>query len=384
MKATPLGPAVSLPAILDLYTKQISEKNAKSKYFPLRPSSAGKCARRLAYELANFRGKRDDPPEVFEPNVKRLLALGNSVEYHLLGEFYSAFKEADSGMDIRWKQQSLTFFNLPHTGELIEGSLDAVFVAPKWKCVIDVKSTKDNWSSFYKSKWTEKIEEFRKDPLVTEIDESSFYIDDIDAYVKTCNDDSFKSNMLQLNFYFNSDCGFLRKRGVTFCSLLYYSKNSSEVREIRFRPSIGQYEYVKNKFLSVADAVDGQNNPELAPKEATLGSFTCAFCPYAKLCWGDDVDSKKEYFASWPKKSWPKDVDRIPEHDELVALHDEYAKATDSSGKLTELEQKIIKLLDKNNIRKVKFNEHAIYEVKHLKTGGVGGGARRVLRRTKV
>lgn len=379
-----LGPKVSLPAILDLYTKQISEKDSGKKFFPLRPSSAGKCERRLAYELSNFRGVRNDPPEVFEPNVKRLLDLGHQVESHLLYHFKNAFKEADSGIEIRYQQQVLTFFRLPETNELIEGSLDAVFISPKFKCVIDVKSSKDGWSSYYKSKWAEKIEEFRKDPNVTEIDEHSFYIDNIDKYLEGCNDDSFRSNMLQLNMYYNSECNFLKTRGVEFCSLIYYSKNSSEVREVRFRPSATQYEYVKQKFLKVAHEVDVNKSVEGTKKEAVLGSFTCAFCPFSKQCWGEDVEASKEYFATWPKKTWPKDVERIPEHDKLVALHEQYKDAQTAEKTKQKLEEEIIKLLDINKIRKVKFDSDNIYEVKHLKTGGVGGGGRRVLRRGKI
>lgn len=385
MKNNIPGPAVSFADILNHYTYESSKERAgDNKYFPLRPSSAGKCGRRLAYDLANYTGLRNDEGEIFEPNVTRLLDLGHSVESHLLKQFYYAFKQADSGMEIKYQQQNMSFFTLPHSGKFLEGSIDAVFVSPKWKCVVDVKSAKDSWSSYYKSKWAEKVEKFRASKYTEEIGENCFYIDNIDKFLEEDNDSSFRANVLQLNFYFNSDCGFLRKRGVTFCSLLYYSKNSSEVREVRFRPSVNLYKYVKDKFLEVDQAVCRDKKPELVEKEYTLGSFDCAFCPYAKACHGEKVDAKKEYFASWPKKSWPKDVDRLKEHDELVALHDEYKAAQDSIEKKDELEKKIIKILDKHNIRKVKFDKDAIYEVKHLKTGGVGGGPRRVLRRSKM
>lgn len=383
-KPTVPGPAVSFADILDIYTLQSSERRAKdSKYFPLRPSSAGKCGRRLAYDLANFRGLRNDASEVFQPNVTRLLDLGHVVESHLLKQFYYAFKEADQGMEIRYQQQNVSFFKLPHTGELIEGSIDAVFISPKWKAVIDVKSAKDGWSSYFKSKWSEKVETFRKSPHTEEIGANCFYIDNIDAYLEEDNDTSFRSNVLQLNLYFWSDCGFLRTRGVEFCSLLYYSKNSSEVREVRFRPSQNLAKYVKDKFLEVHEAVDGKGKPELVEKEFVLGSFDCAFCPYAQMCHPEE-DSKKAYFATWPKKKWPKDVDRIPEHEELVSLHEQYAAADDASKKKEDIEKKLIKILDKHKISKVKFSEDAIFEVKRLKTGGVGGGPRKVLRRGKI
>lgn len=377
------GPQASFAEILDHYTREASKERA-SNYFPLRPSSAGKCERRLAYDLANFRGIRSDEPEIFEPHVTRLLDLGHFVESHLLKQFYYAFKQADSGLQIKYKQQTLGFFNLPHADEYIEGSLDAVFVSPKWKAVIDVKSAKDNWSTYFKTKWKQKIEEFRKDPLVTEIDDNSFYIDDIEAYRKTCKDASFLSNMLQLNMYFNSECGFLRDRGVSFCSLIYYSKNSSEVREVRFKPSKETYQYVKDKFLRVSEAVDLHKDPERVEKEFALGSFSCAFCPYSKECWGDKVDSKKEYFKTWPKKKWPKDADRLAEEKELRSYLETIQEANSKIEEKKAAEQEIIKILDKRKVSKIRFDENNIYEVKQLKTGGVGGGPRRVLRRGKL
>lgn len=377
------GPPVSFAAILDHYTTE-SSKDRANFYFPLRPSSAGKCERRLAYELANYRGLRSDAPEVFEPNVTRLLDLGSYVESHLLKQFAFAFKAADSGLAIKYQQQNMTFFKLPHAEELIEGSIDAVFVSPKYKAVIDVKSSKDGWSTYFKSKWKEKIESFRKDPLVTEIDDNSFYIDDIDAYRASCTDASLLSNILQLNFYFHSDCGFLRKRGITFASLIYYSKNDSEVREIRFKPSKQSYEYVKEKFLKVSEAVDLHKDPKQTKKEYALGSFSCAFCPFSKECWGEKADSKKEYFATWPKKRWPTDVDRLKEESQLRSLIEIIKAADEATEKKQQAEQEIIKILDERKVSKIKFDDNNIYEVKQFKTGGVGGGPRRALKRGKL
>lgn len=378
-----LGPEVSLAEILDHYTTENS-KGRSGFYFPLRPSSAGKCERRLAYELANFRGLRSDEAEVFEPHVTRLLDLGHYVETHLLKQYRYAFNQADAGMQTKYQQQTLSFFKLPHAEEFIEGSLDAVFVSPKWKALIDVKSTKDSWSSYFKSKWSEKIAAFKKDQLVTEIDESSFYIDDIEAYRQSCKDASFLSNMLQLNFYFHSTCKFLPLRGITFCSLLYYNKNTSEVREVRFKPNKESYEYVKEKFLRVSEAVDLHKDPERTEKEFALGSFSCAFCPFANECWGDKIDSKKEYFKTWPKKRWPKDVDRLAEETELRELLATIQKADAALEEKQVAEEEMVKLLDKRGVSKIRFDENNVYEVKQLKTGGVGGGPRRVIRRGKV
>ena len=382
-KSEILGPPASLASILDHYTVENS-KQFQKYWFPLRPSSAGKCERQLAYELANFRGLREDLQEAMDPSVTRLLDLGSYVENHLLKQFKFAFSQADSGLQIKYQQQTVSFFKLPHADEFIEGSLDAVFVSPKWKALIDVKSTKDGWSTYYKSKWQEKAETFRKDPLVQEIDENSFYIENIEAYRKTCSDSSFLSNMLQLNFYFHSTCEFLPLRGITFCSLLYYNKNSSEVREVRFKPNKETFEYVKEKFLRVSEAVDLHKDPEQTTKEHNLGSFACAFCPFSNVCWGAETDSKKEYFKTWPPKRWPKDADRLKEEQELRALLQQINDADAVISKRQKAEEDMIKILDKAKVSKIRFSEHEIFEVKKLKTGGVGGGPRRVLRRSKA
>ena len=378
-----LGPKVSFAAILDHYTQEASKERA-GYFFPIRPSASGKCSRRLAYELANYRGLRKDEPEVFPPNVTRLLDLGHKIEDHLLRQFYFAFKQADQDMQIKYKQQTLSFFKLPHAEEFIEGSLDAVFVSPKWKSLIDVKSSKDGWSTYFKTKWKEKIKSFEKDPLVTSIDENSFYIDDIEAYRKTSDDASFLANMLQLNFYFHSECKFAEHRGLEFCSLIYYSKNDSEVREVRFKPNRKTYEYVKEKFLAVSEAVDKHKDPTRVEKEFALGSFSCAFCPFSKDCWGEDVDSKKEYFKTWPKKRWPKDVDRLAEENQLRELLEIIKTADEANNEKDRAEQEMVKILDKRQVGKIRFDDDNIYEVKQLKTGGVGGGPRRVIRRGKL
>ena len=45
----------------------------------------------------------------------------------------------------------------------------------------------------------------------------------------------------------------------------------------------------------------------LAPKDFTLGSMKCGFCPYKDMCWPGD-DTKKAYFQTQPPKYWPKDL----------------------------------------------------------------------------
>jgi len=150
-----LGPPAGYIEMLDhLTTERIKTDAAKpSKYMPLRPSSSGKCTRELAYELMEFRGKVSYEKKLREPAVDRLLKLGHTIETHLFWQFQDAFKRADKDMQIRYKQQSLSFFKLPDTGELIEGNIDGVFLSPKFGVLVDSKSKKDKFSRFFKTDW---------------------------------------------------------------------------------------------------------------------------------------------------------------------------------------------------------------------------------------
>lgn len=378
-----LGPQVGYIELLEHYTKKKIEANSGTqRWMPLRPSAAGKCARELAYEYDAYKNetKYEITPRTVEST--RILDFGNSVEYHLIRQFEDAFKYSKD-IKVKYKQQKLLFFKLP-SGDTIEGSIDSVFVSEKFKVLIDYKSKKDKFSSFYASKWTEDSQALRENKFVTEFGVESFYIDDLKGFLENLNDAFFAQNFQQLNLYFFDEGHFLRNVGVDHAALIYYNKSDSRIREIRFKPNEEVYNAVKEKFIRVDNAITQGKGPDSVERDFNLGSLKCAFCDYNKVCWGDNAEPLKDYFKTLPKKRWPTDIDRIPNHAEITALFKKYKEAVAGCNEADLYETQIIAKLVEKKIWKVKFDADNIYDVTKLKTGGVKNGPRFVLRRGKL
>ena len=380
-----LGPAAGYIEMLDHFTndrlKEAAEK--PSSYNPLRPSSAGKCTRELGYELMEFRGKAKYPRELKNPATDRLLKLGHSIEYHLLRQFEDAFRRADKDIRIKYKQQVLSFFKLPN-GDRIEGSIDATFISPRWGVVIDVKSKKDKFSRAFKTHWEETAEKLAENEFVSKFGAECFYVENLKGFLANLRDPFWAMNFYQLNFYFFDEHSFLRNRGVDHAALIYYCKNDSRVREIRFKPCEDTYNQTKDKFIKVSNLVDADKVEELE-KDFTLGSIKCAFCPFSKKCWGSK-DSLQAYFDTFPNKRWPKKTSsfRSKESLQLETHYDILKKADKTARDRDEAEKAIIKIMDEGKIKKIRFEDGSIYELKSFKTGGVGGGPRMALRKGKL
>jgi len=381
-----LGPQVGYVEIVNHLTQEIIDEKAKSpsKYQPLRPSASGKCERELGFEFMEYKGYAAYPKESNTPEVQRLLNFGYSVENHVLYEFQNAFKRAAKPIEIKYKQQTLMFFKLPD-GTQVEGNIDMVLVSEKYKCVADVKSKKEKFSSWFKSSWDELAEKFFKMKSIVKFGEESYWVSDLDAFLKELNDPFFAANFYQLNLYFYDIHQFLRDKGVDHAAIFQYSKNDSRIREIRFRPSETVYEYVKAKFVNVVDVIEKTKNPLELPREFVLGSVKCAFCPFREKCWPED-DAMKAFFKTLPPKQWPKDIDRLPEElqGKLLELFTQYQSLTATTEQLNVVEKEIILMLDKAKTNKVKLPDGTVYRVKHLKSGGSGGKGQLVLRRDKL
>lgn len=357
-----LGPAKGYTDMLDehLLARQEAELAAPLTRNPLRPSAAGFCARKLAYEYHEFKGGGPYPREVKKPSVIRLLGFGSSVEYNVL----RMFRDVEL-FQVKYTQQALSFFPL-HDGTLIEGSIDFVLYSPEHKAVGDVKSKGDRFSSYTDSKWSEMDETLRKMQTVQSISETAYWIADLPAFLKELKDPFLKDNFIQVNAYACNP--FLKERGVDHAFLYQYSKNDSRHRELRWKPSEEVAQYVKDKFQAISVAVDRDNNPELIPKEYGLGSMRCAYCEKNKLCW-PLADAKKEFFANWPEKVWPRDTHRLgPAGEQLEQLKSLYDQAERVASNREELEQEICNVLEAEKVRKVRFNDGSIYELKFLKS----------------
>lgn len=377
------GAKAGLIDILDHYTMEIAKKEAPKrvkKSNPLRPSSAGKCARELAFEYMIFKGDLEVPPVIEPPNTQRLLKLGHSLEYHMVGEFKKAFAEGGGLVSIKYGQQVVRILEL-QDGSFIEGQIDGLFYAPEWRTLVDFKTKKDKFSEWRKTNWDEDGEWLAN--AAHQFSENGYYIDDLDTFLNVYRQDKpfLCYNFYQLNLYFHEKSGFFKEIGVDNCSLLYYNKNDSRMREIRFKPSQLVAEKTKERYLLAEKAVV-EKDIELAPREFSLGGVKCAFCNFQEMCWG--LDAKKEYFKTFPKKQWPKDVDRMENQEKIEELYFEYTKAKQQADCTSKIEQQLIVEITKSNAYKVKFSNGDVYEVKDYKTGGVRNGPRKALKRAKL
>lgn len=379
-----LGPPAGYCEMLDHFTVEIAKKEAlKPPKNPLRPSSAGKCTRELAFEYARFKGILDlhVPPESAE--VQRIFKMGHAVESHLKWEFRKAFDEAGGDYSLRYGQQVVRIMKL-QDGSFIEGSVDDVFYSTSFKALVDYKSKKDKFSHHRKSKWDEDNDYYREH--AHEFAPSCFWIDDLNNFMKKFKyDDPFTANNIyQLNLYFHDAHNFFQEVGVDHCVLIYKNKNDSRVRELRFRPSKMIFNEVIKKFTLAEKAVIEAKNPLDAPKDFALGSVKCAFCNFRDFC-HPEADTKKEYFATLDKKHFAKNLRNLPKDtvDGLNELYSKYTAAIAASEDKDSLEEQIITLLENNKCWKIRFEDGNIFKIKRYKTGGPKGGPRTVLKRDK-
>lgn len=373
------GPKVGYTDLIDAALNE--EENDQKSYFPLRPSAAGYCSRRLAYALAEHRGLAEYEQEKKDPNVKRLLDLGGSVEYHSIRNLRKLSK-LNKDIRIKYTQQSLNFFRLKD-GKKIQGSMD---FAVQWDDDIgfgDVKSAKDKFSQFFKTSWDEMLEKLDKMETTVRIHEDSntaFWVEDLEAFIDELRDPFFGDNFHQLNGYCCTP--FAQEEGVSHGFIYRYNKNDSRHLEVRFKPSMKLFEKLKEKF-ELVNEVKTLKDIEKVPRDYALGSARCAFCPYKTVC-RPDKDALKEYFKTWPKKKWPLDIGRTKKADEFAALFSAFEDNSVAVADLKSTEQQIAKLMEKEKIQKLKLDNGNIYELKLYKTGGVGGGPRMAVKRSKL
>lgn len=307
-KITIPGPSVSFVELLDAAINTDQAKEKENEFFPLRPSSAGHCARKLAYDLNEFYGNAKYKKDPMDPSVVRLLSLGHGVEFSVFRHF-DLCKE----FKVRYKQQVVTLFRLdPIDGSddlerMVEGSIDAVFVAPEWSAVVDIKSAKDKFSVAYQSKWDETLALYDSLQSLEKISDNGWWAENLSEFLNEVNDVFLADNFLQLNAYLYSS--FCVERNIEFGSIIKYCKNDSRMYEIRFRKSPELFEYVRNKYNAVNYVIRKYKEPERITKEYVLGSMRCAFCQYKSTCW--EEDALKAYFKTFPKKQWPTDTDRM-------------------------------------------------------------------------
>lgn len=368
----PLGPPTGYVDLLDhVTTEQQQKKRTDGKSFqktPIRPSASGECSRSLYYQLMEFHGLAKFETELNPPELERIFDLGHSIEYHAVKQF----RKLEHVFELKYMQQVLSFAFLkadkPGLAQWFEGSLDLVFWSPKWKCVVDVKSKKDRFSSHFSSSWDETDEKLSKMKSVQTISDKSYWVEDVQAFLAELHDPFFEPNFKQLNMYACSD--FLRERGVDHASIIQYCKNDSRMREVRFKPSLELYQKTIDKMQNVIAAVD-TGNPALAPKDYVLGSLKCKFCRYAKECWPRDNPSKA-FYATLPPKKWPTRTYTLGDSGaRLDELFESYEAAESFESVKKQKEAAILKLMQDMGVDKVETRDERVYEARLLKDGYV-------------
>lgn len=346
---------------IDMFQKSTEQAAAPTNKNPLRPSAAGKCGRAKAYEYGEYKGLLKFDKEVLSPETQRIFSLGHSVEYDILKHFKGV-----KALQVRYQQQVLTFQTLPD-GEIQEGSIDAVFYHEKSRCIIDIKSKKEKHSNYYNSDWDDMSNKLARMASVKTITDTTFYADNLEAFLAELNDPFLAQNFLQLNLY--ACHPFIKERGVDLAAIIQVSKNTSRTREIRFRPSDVLFKHILAKDAGISKTMVETGDPTQVPKDFVLGSIACAFCQHRTTCWPQN-DATKDYYRSMPdKKVWPKDTNRMaPEVAlKLEELITEWAtiKATDARAKVCEAEA--LKLMEEQSLWKVRLANGNIYESKRLK-----------------
>jgi hypothetical protein len=362
-EARPAQPPIGFVDMVDIHAAKLAdtEVSKPNNRFPLRPSSAGDCDRALAYSYAEYKGYGHWPKPPMKPEMARVFSLGHSVEYDLLKHVRNV-----PDIQVRYQQQVLTFGRL-HDGTIIEGSIDGVFVHPKWSMIMDVKSKKSKFSSWSADSWTELDEKLKRMRSVEVLTDTTYYADNLEVFLEELNDPFFASNFLQLNFYACHD--FITERGINLAAIIQYSKNTSALREVRFRPSKALADNVLSRFQTIALTVDETKDPTQVSQTFAFGSIKCAFCDRKDLCW-PGKNAIKEFYKSEPPKNWPKDTDRLGNDGaELETLLVELEDTLTAKSRAQQLEQKIAVICERLKVRKIRIPDGRIYEIKQLATG---------------
>jgi len=382
------GPEVGFTTLIDLC---LEEEDQSLDTFPLRPSSAGKCRRALACELYNYQGRGSLPPEKKDPSTKRLLDLGSKVEYQAIQYFHKIAKR-NPDYKITYKQQVLLFFKLKPANAndknppLIKGSLDLAVENRRegWTAFGDVKSAKDKFSYIFATKWDETADKLTNMKSVNRLDEMTWTVDDLPAFIDELDDPFFADNFLQLNSYCSTE--FAKTINVPFGFIYRVNKNDSRHIEVRFKPSDALFKEFEDKCNYVYQLVMNGTLEDIRSMgcDFPLGSIKNAFCACHHMLSEDPEAARKAYFATFPPKKWPTDTRKLSEGNLIEKLFAEFEAANQQADQAAKIEMGLVDLLMKERVDKVRLENGHVYEVKNYKTGGVGGGPRTALKRGKL
>jgi len=237
-------------------------REAHAPSFPLRPSSAASCSRKLYYQLSEYFEPSKRVIEPFNIRSNRVFAYGHQIERFELKQI-----EDTHALSVQYKQEYLEIAKIK--GMSIVGSLDAVIWVKRKKqpYLCDVKSI--NTYGFAR------------------IEQSTFPKVD---------------NIVQLNMYLCSpgfkalmekhDIDHMKVKGL----LVYCDKNSQAFEWIEFLPSQELFDATIQRFERIYESYKEGTPPcrDFVMRGRT--SFPCGYCQYREtLCQGQpDPDKKLE------------------------------------------------------------------------------------------
>jgi hypothetical protein len=272
-----LGSTLSFVDALNQETLKRNQGDSltRKKSNPLRPSSAGACPASLAYALNEFLGLADYRCAPLTPEASRIFALGHSIEEHFIQQLEA------SGIPVIHRQKTLLFGEMrsrvnPDLSLPLQGSIDGILVQGDFQCLVDFKSV--GGAKFF---WDAKSKKYKAMKSVVSLSDRAFYIDDLGAFLQELNDPFLSLNLLQANFYAHHP--WIQSLGVDHAAILQYSKVNSEIRELRFQPSLSLFQKSLNQFQEVLEAIAG-GDPEKASKAYEPGNIACTYCRYLSTC----------------------------------------------------------------------------------------------------
>ncbi len=386
-----LGPKI---AFVDLIDYCLDEQEDNYDSFPLRPSSVGRCSRALCFELFEWQGKGTFPKEKKDPATKRLLSLGNPIEYQVIRNF-ELIQKVNPNFRVRFKQQYVDLFPLPNN-QWVGGSMDFTIMNRELTSggVYDSKSKNDKFSYSHKSKWDETTDKLNEMRTVTKIgdgegyvSEQGYWVEDLTSFLEELNDPFFADNFEQVNLYACS--GFSRSHGIDHGGVIQYNKNDSRLREVRFKPSPELFKKFEDKCLYVFRTVESATKEDLLKLRCDFfpGNVKHAFCPCRIMAGEDQKAALDAYFKTFPKKTWPTDVEKIEVSNNEWAidhLFDQFEEGSEQAERAAKFEQEICRILMEKKISKVRLKNGHVYELRNYKSGGVSNGPRVALKRSKA
>lgn len=216
-----------IESILQHFTKEEKDRDWSKG---LRGSSAGKCARAIAYQIHGYEA------EPLSARARMVFRMGDLVEQDLVNACLS------SGVDLVNQQEEVS---LIIDGVEIKGHIDGQIGST----IIDFKSTN-----------TFRFRECKKGTV----------------------DDSYKA---QMHFY-------MKAKGLKNALIVYYDKNTSQVCECPVDWDDAIWNQVEQRFKAVINSTK-ESLPGREYKLTSKGTlpWQCSYCAYNKHCWPNQETS---------------------------------------------------------------------------------------------